>query len=403
MIKAIFKKQNLSGLLLITLVLSVSNSQAGLWDSFSTTLSRLSSRISTSVQERPIITTAAVAALAVTGYALYHYYHRPQITAAPTTATTTEPTENDLALIAAARSGDTTAVTALIAAGANVNAASQYGNTALIWAARNGHTAAVTDLIAAGAHVNTADQLGIAALMWAAFNDHTAIVTALITAGAEIPAAFRDHPTVLAMPANIRQLPPLVRALISPYHICALRALETPSLAAELAGCDLSTVDLNTHKFMIRPGTEIIPGGPVATGATRLTDEIGPETLPEYFSVLDLAIISCQPALVDQLLMAGMDQTQLAQQTQALLSHFNPTIDGIADAKGSAAEVDADSAAIAQMIYHATMARSTEVQNRISGNAGAFNATPLPAEVIRYAQAIKAIQDRITAAAAATK
>ncbi|HLB40966.1 MAG TPA: hypothetical protein VJJ83_04200, partial [Candidatus Babeliales bacterium] len=152
--------------------------------------------------------------------------------------------------------------------------------------------------------------------------------------------------------------------------------------------------DLNVNKFMIVPGTEIVPGGPVATGVARLATEIGPETLPELFSVLDLAIYSCQPALVDQLLMAGMDPTQLAQQTQALLAHFDPATSGAADAKGSAADVDADSAAIAQMIYHATMARSTEVQNRISGLAGAFDTTPLPDPVIRYAQAIKSIRAR---------
>lgn len=298
----------------------------------------------------------------------------------------------------AASYGNLEIAVALIEAGANVNIANKSGNTALWYAAANNHTAILTALMTAGADVNSTNKGGVTALTKAAMKGHADAIAALIVAGAEIPANLNTHPHILAVPAPLRQLPPLVRALISPYHHQALRALAAPSLAGELASCDLSTVDLNVNKFMIRPGTEIVPGGPVATGVTRLETETGPEILPELFSALDLAIYTCQPALVDQLLMAGMDPTQLAQQTNALLEHFNPAIGIAADAKGSEAEIDADSAAIAQMIYHATMARSTEVQNRISGKAGAFAETPLPAPVVRYAQAVarKVAPDPVT-------
>ena len=272
----------------------------------------------------------------------------------------------------------------------------------MIWAARLGYTVVVQALLAQdGIAINHANQDGNTALMRATAAGHTAIVQALIAAGVEIPVDLSTHPQILTVPLALRQLPAVVRALISPYHHQAVRALTAPSLAATLASCDLSTIDLNVNKFMIAPGIEIVPGGPVAIGTTRLTAEIGPETLPELFGVLDLAIYSCQPAIVDQLLMAGMDPTQLAQQTQALLAHFDSPVSGVADAKGSESAVDADSAAIAQMIYYATMAQSAEVQNRISGLVGAFDAKPLPALVIRYAQAIKTANARRAATAAA--
>ena len=308
------------------------------------------------------------------------------------------------ALMRAADRGHTDVVQLLLAQiGIAINHADQIGDTALIYAATYGRTAIVQALIVqAGIDINHANQYGYTALMRAAAWGNTVIVQALIAAGAEIPADFSAHPQILTIPLALRQLPPLIRALISPYYHQAVRALAAPSLAAALAGCDLSTVDLNINKFMIVPGIEIVPGGPVATGVARLETkigsetltEIGPETLPELFSVFDLAIYSCQPAVIDQLLMAGMDPTQLSQQTQALLAHFDSPVSGVADAKGAEAAVDADSAAIAQMVYYATMAQSTEVQNRISGSAGAFDTTPLPAPVIRSAPPIKSIRAR---------
>jgi hypothetical protein len=54
------------------------------------------------------------------------------------------------------------------------------------------------------------------------------------------------------------------------------------------------------HKFIINPGVQILPDlDLLATGATRAAGEFGPEITPEEFSILDLAILSCQPALVD--------------------------------------------------------------------------------------------------------
>jgi ankyrin repeat protein len=65
--------------------------------------------------------------------------------------TQTEQAELDTLLLKAAQDGDTDTVSALIAAGANVDAADQYGNTALMAAAFHGRTNTVSVLIAARA------------------------------------------------------------------------------------------------------------------------------------------------------------------------------------------------------------------------------------------------------------
>ena len=81
-------------------------------------------------------------------------------------------------LIEAAKKGDTGAVEALLAAGADVNAKNPYDWTALMRAAANGHAATVQALLEAGADINTQDKSGFTALMSAATEGHTAAVHA---------------------------------------------------------------------------------------------------------------------------------------------------------------------------------------------------------------------------------
>ena len=63
-------------------------------------------------------------------------------------------------LIFASNRGHSGIVKALLAAGADVNAATDYGRTALITACEDGHLEAARALVAAGANVNAADQGG---------------------------------------------------------------------------------------------------------------------------------------------------------------------------------------------------------------------------------------------------
>lgn len=87
-------------------------------------------------------------------------------------------------LMSAVVNGDLKAVKALIAGGANVNAAHKNGVTVLIEAAARGYTDIAGILIDAGAHVNDKDGFGFTALIRATEKGCVEIVKALIDAGA---------------------------------------------------------------------------------------------------------------------------------------------------------------------------------------------------------------------------
>jgi ankyrin repeat protein len=111
--------------------------------------------------------------------------------------TQTEQAELDTLLLKAAQDGDTDTVSALIAAGANINAVNQHGDTPLILAAFHGRTNTVSVLIAARANLNAADQYGNTALIFASLGGHTNIVSVLIAAGANLDAVNRHGNTAL--------------------------------------------------------------------------------------------------------------------------------------------------------------------------------------------------------------
>lgn len=98
------------------------------------------------------------------------------------------PARADTPLIGAAGAGDLSAVKSLIAAGVDVNAATDEGWTALMGASTEGHTDCVRALIAAGADVNASEHDGWTALMGAATRGQTECVKALIAAGADVNA-----------------------------------------------------------------------------------------------------------------------------------------------------------------------------------------------------------------------
>ena len=102
-------------------------------------------------------------------------------------------------LLKAVKEGQTEAVKALIAQGADVNAKDLRGMTALMWAALGGHTEAVKALLEAGADVNAKGSFGIGmtALMWAARMGHIDTVQALIAKGADVNAKRKDGKSAL--------------------------------------------------------------------------------------------------------------------------------------------------------------------------------------------------------------
>jgi ankyrin repeat protein len=102
------------------------------------------------------------------------------------------------ALSLACQNGNTRVVDALLATGADVNKALHGGETPLMTAARVGRPEVVRALLARGADANAKlSPSGQTALMWAAAEGHTAAVEQLLAAGAEFRAAVTSGFTPL--------------------------------------------------------------------------------------------------------------------------------------------------------------------------------------------------------------
>jgi ankyrin repeat protein len=89
-------------------------------------------------------------------------------------------------LMFAAQFGHTATVEKLVALGAEVNQANEYGGTPLAFAAEFGHTATVEKLVALGADVDQVNNDGDTPLTFAAANGHTATVEKLIALSADV-------------------------------------------------------------------------------------------------------------------------------------------------------------------------------------------------------------------------
>ena len=95
-----------------------------------------------------------------------------------------------------AQDGHHEVVTALIAAGANVDKANKNGAAPLIIAAQKGHHELVTALIAARANVDLADNNGMTPLCMAAYTGHVEVVRLLVRAGADTTLGDEDGPPI---------------------------------------------------------------------------------------------------------------------------------------------------------------------------------------------------------------
>jgi hypothetical protein len=93
------------------------------------------------------------------------------------------------ALYPAAKEGHVEVILALVEAGAEVNHANNYGWTALYPAAKEGHAEAIRALVEAEAEVDHADSEGFTALHGAAINGRVEAIKALAEAGAEVDLA----------------------------------------------------------------------------------------------------------------------------------------------------------------------------------------------------------------------
>ena len=129
-------------------------------------------------------------------------------------------------LYAAAEKGHGEIASGLVAAGADVNAARQDGSTPLYTAALKGHGEFVSGLVAAGADVNAAMQGGSTPLVVAAQTGHGEIVSGLVAAGADVNAATQGGTTPLYAAAQRDQCGAVLALLIG-----GSRALSSGQLA----------------------------------------------------------------------------------------------------------------------------------------------------------------------------
>src|SRR5207302_1683795 len=90
---------------------------------------------------------------------------------------------NDLRLLDAIKNKDRTAVRSLMAQHVDVNAASADGTTALAWAAIRDDLETADLLIHAGANVNAANEYGVTPLSLACTNRNAVLVDRLLEAG----------------------------------------------------------------------------------------------------------------------------------------------------------------------------------------------------------------------------
>ena len=115
----------------------------------------------------------------------------------------------------AAMRGDTEAVQALVAGGADVNAAQGDGMTGLHWAAERGDAGIAQLLIDAGASLNAATRLGdYTPLHLASRNGHTAVALELLEGGADATARTSTGGATALHFASAAGRAEMVRALV---------------------------------------------------------------------------------------------------------------------------------------------------------------------------------------------
>jgi ankyrin repeat protein len=109
-------------------------------------------------------------------------------------------------LVDAVKSGDTAAAVALLATGADVNAAEADGTTALHWAVHRGDLDLVRRLVRAGASVNVKNEYGATPMSEAAIIADPAMIEALLAAGADVESPNADGQTALMVVARTSQV-----------------------------------------------------------------------------------------------------------------------------------------------------------------------------------------------------
>ena len=176
-------------------------------------------------------------------------------------------------------------VEALLAAGADVNAAQPDGMTALHWAAYRDDLEAARKLLRAGADVTAENRYGVTPLTPACINGNGAMVELLLAAGADANTSSSGGETVLQLAARTGEIAP-VRALLA-------RGAEVNAVAGETGQTALMWAAAEGHAEVV--------SALLAAGADRGA------RLDAGFTAFLFAVREGRLAVVRLLLQAGAD------------------------------------------------------------------------------------------------
>jgi ankyrin repeat protein len=233
-------------------------------------------------------------------------------------------------LVEASRAGDLRSVKALLAKGADANAAEPDGATALHWAVERDDAELTSALLASGARARVANRHGIAPLHLAATNGSATIVKQLLAAGADVNGATPGGETPLMMAARTGDAE-TIKVLLSQGASVNVRehwrgqtplmwaAVENNAPAVRLlveAGADLHAKSTSgaftAFLFAVRGGHIETSGALLDAGA-----DVN-QRMPDGMSALVLAIYNAHYELASFLLDRGADPNAAAQGWSAL-------------------------------------------------------------------------------------
>jgi len=145
------------------------------------------------------------------------------------------------ALFAMAADGDIGEMRSALAAGAEVNFHSSYGETPLCVAARKGNTVAVRLLLQAGADPNIIGSDRLTALAWAIFSGHQSTITALLDGGADVHVLLQNKQTMLMKAVGHPENKGLIRYLVD--QGVDINAIDTLGRTALMIAAEANHVD----------------------------------------------------------------------------------------------------------------------------------------------------------------